>query len=58
MRAVLEGTVLACGKTRVWNKVQELKAQQVLSRGIRRALGVDRHNMREFGYSDEGLRLL
>lgn len=58
MRSVLEGTLLACGKTRVWSKVQERKAQQVLSRGIRRALGVDRLNMRQHSYSDEGLRRL
>ena len=58
MKTVLEGTLLACGKTRVWTKVQERKAQQVFSRGIRRALGVDRLNMREFNYSDAGLRQL
>ena len=58
MKTVLEGTLLACGKTRVWSKVQERKAQQVFSRGIRRAVGVDRLSMRDFGYSDEGLRRL
>ena len=58
MRTVVEGALLACGKTRVWSKVQEKKAQQVLSRGIRRALGVDRMSMWQHGYSDEGLRNL
>ena len=58
MRTVLEGTLLACGKTRTWSKAQERKAQQVLSRGIRRALGVDRMSMWQHGYSDEGLRRL
>ena len=58
MRCVLEGTLLACGKTRVWSLAQERKANQVLARGIRRCLGLDRHNMREFGYSDESLRIL
>ena len=56
MRAVVEGTLLACGKTRVWSSVQERKANQVLARGIRRCLGLDVFNMREFGYSDERLR--
>ena len=53
MRCVLEGTLLACRKTRVWSLAQERKANQVLARGIRRCLGLDRFNMREFGYSDE-----
>ena len=56
MRCVLEGTLLACCKTRVWSLAQERKANQVLARGIRRCLGLDRFNMREFGYSDEALR--
>ena len=56
MRCVLEGTLLACGKSRVWSLAQEKKANQVLARGIRRSLGLDRFNMREFGYSDEVLR--
>ncbi|CAJ1414131.1 unnamed protein product, partial [Effrenium voratum] len=55
MRAVIEGTVLACGKTRVWSSAQERKIQQVLSRAVRRSLGLDVFNMREYGYSDEGL---
>ena len=55
MKTVFEGTLLACGKTRVWSTVQERKAQQVFSRGIRRALGVDRLNTRQHGYSDEDL---
>ena len=58
MRTVLEGTLLAGGKTRTWSKAQERKAQQVLSRGIRIALGVDRMSMWQHGYSDEGLRNL
>ncbi|CAE7493888.1 unnamed protein product [Symbiodinium sp. CCMP2592] len=56
MRAVVEGTLLACGKSRVWSLAQERKANQVMARGIRRCLGVDRYNMREYGYSDEALR--
>ena len=56
MKCVLEGTLLACGKTRVWNLVQERKANQVLSRGVRRALGLDVFNMSEHGYSDAELR--
>ena len=58
MRTVLEGTLLAGGKTRTWSKAQERKAQQVLSSGIRIALGVDRMSMWQHGYSDEGLRNL
>ena len=58
MKAVLEGTVLACSKSRVWSTVQEKKMQQVLSRGIRRCLGLDVVNTREHGYSDAGLRRL
>ena len=58
MRTVVEGTVLACGKTRVWSKVQERKMQQVLARAIRRCLGLDVFNMREHGYSDDSLRRL
>ena len=50
MKCVLEGTLLAYGKTRVWSLAQEKKANQVLARGIRRCLGVDRYNMWEFGY--------
>ena len=42
MRAVVEGTLLACGKSRVWSLAQERKANQVMARGIRRCLGVDR----------------
>ena len=56
MRCVLEGTLLACCKTRVWSLMQERKANQVLARGVRRCLGLDRFNMRDFGYSDEALR--
>ncbi|CAE7713008.1 unnamed protein product [Symbiodinium sp. CCMP2592] len=56
MRAVVEGTLMACGKSRVWSLAQERKANQVMARGIRRCLGVDRYNMREYGYSDEALR--
>ena len=56
MRCVLEGTLLACGKSRVWSLAQGKKANQVLARGIRRSLGLDRFNVREFGYSDEDLR--
>ena len=55
MRAVIEGAVLACGKTRIWSSAQERKIQQVLSRAVRRSLGLDVFNMREYGYSDEGL---
>ena len=58
MRCVVEGTLLACCKTRVWSLVQERKASQVMARGIRRCLGLDRYNMREHGYSDEALRQL
>ena len=56
MRAVLEGTLLACGKTRVWNQAHERKANQVLARGIRRCLGLDVFNMSENNYSDASLR--
>jgi ribonuclease HI len=56
MRCVLEGTLLACGKSRVWSRAQERKANQVLARGIRRALGLDVFNMSEHGYSDLALR--
>ena len=56
MRSVVEGTLLACGKTRVWSQAQERKANQVMARGIRRCLGLDKLNMREFSYSDESLR--
>ena len=58
MRCVLEGTLLACSKSRVWSLAQERKANQVLARGIRRCLGLDRYNMRQFSYSDESLREL
>ena len=58
MRCVLEGTLLACSKSRVWSRAQERKANQVLARGIRRCLGLDRYNMRQFSYSDESLREL
>ena len=57
MKAVLEGTVLACSKTRVWSKVQE-KKMQVLSRGVRPCLGLDVFSTREHKYSDAGLRRL
>ena len=56
MRTVLEGTLLACGKTRVWNQAHERKANQVLARGIRRCLGLDVFNMSENNYSDASLR--
>ena len=56
VRAVLEGTLLACGKSRVWNLAQERKANQVLSRGVRRCLGLDIFNMSERRYNDEALR--
>ena len=56
MRCVVEGTLLSCSKTRVWSLVQERKANQVISRGIRRCLGLDRFNMRQYGYADDRLR--
>ena len=59
MRSVLEGTLaISWRQFCIWSTVQVRKAQQVLSRGIRRALGLDALNMREFNIADAALRRL